>query len=142
MPRYIPGPRGIGTPRRTPTRVREGRTDVPCQAWRMSLLTSRDESGEETPDLYGAFPRLSNEQIATLRDSGTVRRTHRDEVLFRAGERNCDFFVVLSGTVAVIDGFGTPDEYTVALHGPGRFLGEIDLVIGRASLVTAVVRHP
>ena len=30
------------------------------------------------------------------------------EVLFRAGDRSTDFFVVLSGRVAVIDGFGPP----------------------------------
>jgi thioredoxin reductase (NADPH) len=96
----------------------------------------------ETPDLHGAFPRLSDEQIAMLSRHGERRRTQRDEILFREGDRDYDFFVVLDGSVAVVAGYGSGDERLIAVHGPGRFLGELSLLTGQAALFTAVVREP
>src|SRR5690242_4262220 len=55
----------------------------------------------ETPDTYGAYPRLSEAQIEALAALGQQLGVQPDQVLFREGERNCDFFVVLAGTVAV-----------------------------------------
>ena len=58
---------------------------------------STKPSSEETPDLQGAFPRLSDAQIAAL-DAQGRRRVHlAGEVLFAEGDRECDFFVVLAG---------------------------------------------
>src|ERR1700712_1226431 len=95
----------------------------------------------ETPDPYGAYPRLSDEQIAALEDSGTRRSTEPGEILFREGDRNCDFIVVLRGLVAIVArDHGV--ERLIAAHGPGRFLGELDLLTGETSFVSAVVREP
>jgi thioredoxin reductase (NADPH) len=99
-------------------------------------------TAEETPDLYGAFPRLSDEQIAYLAPYGSRRATSEGEILFRAGDQSCDFFVVLSGTAAVIDGYGTGEERIVGIHGAGRFLGEINLLLGQVVFVTAVMLEP
>jgi thioredoxin reductase (NADPH) len=95
----------------------------------------------ETPDLYGAFPRLSQAQIEALSTHGHRRRTQPGEVLFREGDSNCDFFVVLSGKVAIVTGYGG-DEHVISVHGPGRFLGELSLLTGQTVFVTAVVREP
>ena len=64
------------------------------------------ERVEETPDLQGAYPRLSEAQIAVLAALGHRRATRPGEILFRQGQRDCDFFVVLAGNVAVVDGHG------------------------------------
>src|SRR4029453_19047857 len=40
----------------------------------------------ETPDLYGAYPRLSEHQIAALAALGGRRATREGEVLYREGE--------------------------------------------------------
>jgi CRP-like cAMP-binding protein len=63
-------------------------------------------------------------------------------VLFHEGDHGCDFFVVLAGKVAVIAGYGTGEEEVVSVHGPGQFLGELNLLTGQAVFVTAVVREP
>src|ERR1700712_1822709 len=55
----------------------------------------------ETPDMYGAYPRLSDDQIVTLGTGGARRAVERGETLVREGERSDYFFVILSGTVAV-----------------------------------------
>ena len=92
----------------------------------------------ETPDTHGAYPRLSDAQIAALAALGQRRSVQPDEVLFREGERDCDFFVVLAGTVAVVEGRGTPEEHVISVHGHGRFLGELSLLTGEGSFYAAV----
>jgi thioredoxin reductase (NADPH) len=95
----------------------------------------------ETPDRYGAFPRLSEAQIEALAAQGYRRGTQPGEVLFREGDPRCDFFVVLGGRVAIVAGYGG-DQELIGVHGPGRFLGELNLLTGQAVFVTAVVREP
>jgi thioredoxin reductase (NADPH) len=93
---------------------------------------------EETPDLQGAHPRLSEAQIAALAALGHRRATRPGEILFRQGQRDCDFFTVLAGHVVIVDGHGTPEERVIGVHGRGRFLGELSLLTGEASFYTAV----
>jgi thioredoxin reductase (NADPH) len=78
--------------------------------------------------------------VALSRD-GERRRTEAGEVLFRQGDRDYDFFVVLAGKVAVCDGDG-PAARLVAVHGAGRFLGELSLLTGHAAFFTAEVIDP
>jgi thioredoxin reductase (NADPH) len=104
-----------------------------------------DASGQEqlaeTPDRYGAFPRLSDAQIETLARHGERQRVEPGEVLFREGDKRYDFFVVLDGKVMVVSGYGG-EERMIAVHGPRRFLGELSLLTGQAAFFTAVVREP
>jgi thioredoxin reductase (NADPH) len=95
----------------------------------------------ETPDLSGAFPRLSDEQIAALSAVGERRRVKPGDVLYREGDGNCDFFVIVEGKVAVVERSST-GERVIGVHGPRRFLGELGLVTGQAVFVTAVVQEP
>ena len=78
-----------------------------------------------------AFPTLSPEQLADLGDCGAVgRSTYRDgEALFRVGERDFKFSVVLSGAVEILDLSG-PEPRRVALHLPGEFTGDVSHVTG------------
>ncbi|HEU5474021.1 MAG TPA: FAD-dependent oxidoreductase [Actinophytocola sp.] len=101
------------------------------------------EQGElpETPDLQGAFPRLSEDQIDTLAAHGERRTTRPDEVLFSEGERCDEFFVILSGKVATVQGFGQ-DARIIRVHGAGRFVGELGLLQGQTAFSSAVVVEP
>ena len=56
------------------------------------------------------------------------------------GDASCDFFVILEGKVAVVEGYGS-EERVIRIHGPGRFLGELGLLTGQAALLTSVVRE-
>jgi thioredoxin reductase (NADPH) len=99
---------------------------------------STKPSSEETPDLQGAFPRLSDAQIAALDAQGRRQSTQPGDVLFAEGERDCDFFVILAGKAASVEGHGTPEERVIAVHGPGRFLGELSLLTGEGAWYSAV----
>jgi thioredoxin reductase (NADPH) len=88
-----------------------------------------------------SVPRLSEAQIEALAAHGYRRGTQPGEVLFREWDPSCDFFVVLAGKVAIVAGYGG-DERVISVHGPGRFLGELNLLTGETVFVTAVVREP
>ncbi len=96
---------------------------------------------EEPADRHGAFPRLNEEQRARLRALGQVRNIESGEVLFRAGDDGYDFFVVESGVVAIVQGYGRENR-VIAVHGRHRFLGELNLLTGSRVYLTAVVRDP
>ena len=89
----------------------------------------------ETPDVYGAYPRLSDPQVDALARLGVRRPVEAGDVLYHQGDLTCDFFVVLDGLVAVVE---APDQ-VIGVHGRGRFLGELNLLTGEAAFVTAEV---
>ncbi len=73
----------------------------------------------ETPDVYGAYPRLSDLQIVTLGTGGARRAVETGKTLVREGER-CDyFFVILSGKVAVTTTDDEGNRHVIRVHGPG-----------------------
>lgn len=63
-------------------------------------------------------------------------------MLFREGRTCEEFLAVVSGLVEVVHDHGGADERTVAVHGPGRFLGELGLLEDQAAFDTAIVREP
>ena len=72
---------------------------------------------------------------------GQRRLTGRGDVLFREGDPYCDFYVVLSGSVAVVQ--ETEQEpRLIAVHGPKRFLGDLSLLTGQRLYLTAVAQEP
>lgn len=95
----------------------------------------------ETPDVSGAYPRLSEEQIMLLRPFGDHQRLARGSMLFCAGDRDCGLFVVLEGRVRVIEE-SDPDgpSRVIAVHGRGRFVGDLSMLTGQAVYVTAVAQ--
>ena len=94
---------------------------------------------EETPDRDGAFPRLDENQRARLRTLGRLRTVQPGEVLFSAGDEGSDFFVIESGTVAIVQGYGKENR-VIAVHGPHRFLGELSLITGQRLYLSGIVR--
>src|SRR6202000_2015133 len=111
----------------------------------MSDLTSVEQSvaatqeWEETPDLFGAYPRLTEDQIATLLPGGTRRPVAVDEVLIREGARSDELFLILSGKVAILTDDESGEGRVLRVHGPGRFLGELGDLEGQPAFYTAVV---
>ena len=96
----------------------------------------------ETPDIYGAYPRLSDDQIATLEAGGARRAVDAGETLVREGECSDYFFVILSGKVAVTTTDDAGNRHVIRVHGPGRFLGELGDLEGQAAFYTAEVVEP
>jgi Na+/H+ antiporter NhaA len=99
----------------------------------------------ETPDEYGASPRLDDRQLAVLRRAGRRRTTTTGEVLVRGGGPDFDFVVVLEGTVAVVEDDGAGDgaePRVVSVVGPDRFLGGLNMLAGQRPVRSVVVAAP
>jgi len=96
----------------------------------------------ETPDVYGAYPRLSDDQIASLEAGAARRAVDTGETLVREGECSDYFFVILSGKVAVATTDDMGNRRVIRVHGPGRFLGELGDLEGQAAFYTAEVMEP
>jgi thioredoxin reductase (NADPH) len=84
------------------------------------------------------FPALSAEQIARVAAHGKRRKGTRGDVLFEQGSLTANFFLVVSGTVEIVRD-AAPSQQIIVSHGPGEFLGEINLLSGRRSFVSARV---
>src|SRR5258708_7365493 len=80
------------------------------------------------------FPTLTPAQIKRIAAHGQVRSIQAGEVLIEAGAHVVPFFVVTAGRVEVIRPSGTT-ETLVAVHGPGQFTGEVNMLSGRPALV-------
>lgn len=95
----------------------------------------------ETPDTTGAYPRLTDSQVMLLSRHGERRTFPRGAQLFCEGDRDCGLFVVLDGMVRVeqdTEEGGGPR--VIAVHGPGRFVGDLSMLTGQAVYVTAVAQ--
>ncbi|MGP4058801.1 FAD-dependent oxidoreductase [Mycobacterium sp. 4D054] len=93
----------------------------------------------ETPDLYGAYPRLDHDQIAALATGGGRRAVDAGETLIREGDRSDYLFVILRGMVAVITTDEAGGRHVMRVHGPGRFLGEMGDLEGQPAFYSAEV---
>lgn len=93
------------------------------------------------PALTGArvdqlFPTLTPAQIRRMAAHGKARVVQPGEVLFEQGDRLVGLYVVTSGEVEIIRPSST-GEVLVAVHGPGQFSGEVNLLSGRRALARA-----
>jgi thioredoxin reductase (NADPH) len=91
-------------------------------------------ASELTPlaaDIRGdAFPTLTAEQIDRIRPLSKVRKVQVGEILFEPGDLDPACFVLLSGTMEIVQ----PDihgENLVVNHEAGGFTGDISLISGR-----------
>ncbi|MCW2572556.1 MAG: FAD-binding protein [Frankiales bacterium] len=96
-----------------------------------------------TPSDPADFPMLTGEQIAAMARRGRRHETGVGELLYQAGDRGYDFIVIESGEVDVLRP-AMPDapETLIVAWGPGRFLGELNLLTGQTAVATARVRTP
>jgi thioredoxin reductase (NADPH) len=85
-------------------------------------------------------PTLREDQIELLGRYGRTRKTEVGDVLFRAGDTDNDFIVILEGEVEVVDDFAG-EARTIGVFLAGRFLGELNMLTGQAMYLTAVVRE-
>jgi thioredoxin reductase (NADPH) len=85
-----------------------------------------------------AFPRLTDAQIASLVPLGRRRAVRAGEVLFAEGDRGFSCYVVLTGAIEMFES-SRGDPHIIVVHEAHQFTGDVDLLAGRASVVSARV---
>jgi thioredoxin reductase (NADPH) len=89
---------------------------------------------ENDESLEAMFPKLDEAQIARLIPLGQKKHVGAGEIIFDQGDSNHGVFVVLDGRielVSVVNG----QEAVLAVHGAGKFTGEVNQLSGRRSLI-------
>ncbi len=88
-----------------------------------------------------AFPTLTVAQIGRIRPHGRVREVKPGEILFEPGDTQMPFFVLLSGSMEIVQP-SFSGEREIVKHGPGEFTGEITMISGQRCLVRGRVTAP
>src|SRR5271154_2149962 len=71
-----------------------------------------------------AFPALTPAQIDRIRPFGKLRQVEAGEILFEPGDVSAPFFVVLSGSMEIVQPT-LSGERLIVTHQPGSFTGEM-----------------
>jgi len=90
-----------------------------------------DEEGDLAPILDAA-------DVALLDAIGARRSVAVGDYLYREGDSTYEFYVIVSGAVDIVVG-KDDSERLIMRHGPGRFLGELNLLTGLRVFVSARV---
>ena len=89
-------------------------------------------------DVDSSVATLDTAELGLLESLGTRHWVDAGHYLYRAGDKAYDFFIVLSGQVEIL--LDADGEYRlIATHGPGRFLGELNLLTGLRVFLSARV---
>lgn len=86
-----------------------------------------------------AFPQLNEAQIAALDPYSTLKSFALGETLFQAGDLDFKFFIVKTGQVAIVED-SSGEAKLVAVHEAGEFTGDIDMLTGRAAIVSCIAQ--
>jgi len=102
-------------------------------------------SSGPTPSVLDAgtqmFPDLTPAQIERIRSGSKLRRVEAGEILFRPGDTGVPLFVLLSGTMEIVQP-GLNGERLVTTHRAGSFTGEISMISGQRCLVLGRASEP
>jgi len=131
-------PDSRGAPRRRPVPVFEATISGFWEGWAAMTEVPINELPTDPSDPYlregEIFPKLSSDQIERTRRFGVEEALPGGTMLFRRGERSVDFFVVLEGSVEILDHVCGEVE-VVTVHRASQFTGELDLFNDRKILV-------
>jgi thioredoxin reductase (NADPH) len=84
------------------------------------------------------FPTLTASQCERVAAHGHRRPIQSGQVLVEVGDTGIPFFTVVRGQIQIIRS-SVDGDTIVAVHNPGEFTGEANMLSGRRSLVRAVV---
>lgn len=88
-----------------------------------------------------AFPTLTGAEIERIEAFGRREVVEADTFLFVEGQVDYDFILIIDGEVEVLAReSGDVDPVVVAIHGAGRFLGELSLVTGQRTSLAGRTR--
>ena len=86
------------------------------------------------------FPAFSPDVLEVLSEFGELRDVAAGDVLYRAGESSVDFYVLIEGGIEIVRD-DESQQLVLAYTGTGQFLGELGLLTGQRTFLTARTTH-
>lgn len=108
-----------------------GFSDIRIRPWRQ-VFPELDSATSAERDAV-AFPVLTETEMETAGKFGKVESYSSGQVIFEAGQTPLDCFIVLEGTIEVLDTSGSAEKI-LARHDCGSFTGEIGMFAGRPAI--------
>ena len=104
------------------------------------MATSADSN--EIPDepyerAAQAFPQLDDDMAARVASYGEEELVTQGTLLFERGQRGIDFFLIIDGEIEIFDTDDQGKCRIVTTHRAGQFTGELHLLNGRQTLLSA-----
>lgn len=90
----------------------------------------------EIPSESLLFPILNDEYLQELESCGTIISLQPGDTLFKEGDLGYCFYVVLSGQIKITKQLGI-EEIVVTIHHRGEFTGDLSMLTGEITIVTA-----
>src|SRR5215469_2578432 len=87
------------------------------------------------------FPVLTRTQVDRARQYGEVRKVKRGDILFKPGDVNVPFFILLSGSMEIVQPAFAGDKL-ITTHDADSFTGELSMISEQRCLVLGRVTEP
>jgi thioredoxin reductase (NADPH) len=81
------------------------------------------------------FPVFPPDVLDELSEFGERRKLVAEDVLYRAGDATSNFYVLIEGEIEVVR--DDDSQQLVVVYGAGQFIGELGLLTGQRTLLTA-----
>jgi len=81
----------------------------------------------EPVDRDRLFPKLNDAQISRIARRAERRPIRRNEVLWEVGAPRMDFYVILAGSIEIVEPLPGREE-SITVQGPREFTGDVDLI--------------
>ncbi len=86
-----------------------------------------------------AFPELTEAEIEHLARMAKVCSFKDGEPVYQAGQRGIPFYVVLTGSIEIVDE-SRSEPVSIVVHTPGGFVGDVSLLTDRPVVISAYAR--
>ncbi|MFH7030432.1 MAG: sensor histidine kinase [Heteroscytonema crispum UTEX LB 1556] len=93
------------------------------------------------PNQKSLFPKLADEALEEMQQFGTQIQLNTDDILFKEGDSNYNFHVVLEGEIQITKLVGG-ETRLLAIHRRGEFMGELSMLTGAGAIASAHALTP
>jgi CRP-like cAMP-binding protein len=99
----------------------------------------------ETINKLKTFPLFEDMGVRELYAIATVvtlERFQPDDLIIVEGEDNSSIYMIVSGNVGIISGYGTENEREKVVIGDGSFMGELSMFTRQPPNATCIAKEP
>jgi thioredoxin reductase (NADPH) len=106
------------------------------------MIVTEPYPGNEPYLNSNIFPTISEEQIAAIRPFGEELKVPEGTTLFRRGDRNANFYVILEGELEIFAVDCQEKKHVLVVHRAGNFSGELSFFDNQKILVNGQTLSP